>query len=99
MEANVVASSKSPHTPVMATTARGILPPLPPSPVRTTVVSTPSTSSSDPIPLMASTTVSFTQNAMGAPFSYGMSGFDTNSVLTYVDIMVASGGMNLYCDL
>jgi hypothetical protein len=40
----------------MTTTVGGILPPLPPSLVRTTVVSTPSTSGSGLIPLSASTT-------------------------------------------
>jgi hypothetical protein len=83
MEENVTTSSGSPHTPIKATTAGGILPPLPPSPIRTTVVSTPSTSGSDPIPLSASTTVLFTWSVMGPPFSYGMPDFDTKSVITY----------------
>jgi hypothetical protein len=83
MEENVATSSGSPRTPVTTTTGGGIVPPPPPSPVRTTVVPTPTTSGSGLIPLTASTTVSFTQNMTGAPFSYGMPDFDTNSVLTY----------------
>jgi hypothetical protein len=68
---------------VMTTTGGGIVPPPPPPPVRTTTVPTPMTSGSGSIPLMVLTTVSFTQNVTGAPFSYGMPDFDSNSVLTY----------------
>jgi hypothetical protein len=83
MEENVATSSGSPHTPISATTTGGILPPIPPSPVQTTVVLTPSTSGSGLIPSSAATTAPFTQSATGPPFSYGMPGFDSNSVLTY----------------
>jgi len=83
MEANTGTSSRSPHTPVTTTTTGGILPPLPPSPVRTIVVSTPSTLGSCLIPLSTSTTALSTQSVKGPPFSYGMPDFDTNSVLTY----------------
>jgi hypothetical protein len=83
MEENVATSSGSPRTPITTTTGGGILPPPPPSPVRTSVVPTPTTSGSGLIPLTTSTTVLFTQNATGTPFSYGMPNFDTNSVLTY----------------
>jgi hypothetical protein len=83
MEENVATSSKSLHTPVTATTAGGILPPLLISPVRTIVVSTPSTLGNGPIPLSASTIVPFTQSATSPPLSYGITDFDTNLVLTY----------------
>jgi hypothetical protein len=83
MEANATNSSGSPCTPFTASTTGGILPPLPPSPIKTTVVSTPSTSRSGLIPLIASTTIPFTQSVTGSPFSYGMHDFDTNLVLTY----------------
>jgi hypothetical protein len=93
MEANVATSSGSPHTPVTTTTSGGILPPLPPSPVRTTVVSTPSTSGSGLIPLSASTTAPFTQSATGPPFSYGMPDFDSNLVLTYSTLQTMGLGV------
>jgi hypothetical protein len=83
MEENVATSSGSPHTPILATTTGGIFPPNPPSPVQTTVVSTPSTSGSGLIPSSVVTTAPFTQSVMGPPFSYGMPDFDSNSVLTY----------------
>jgi hypothetical protein len=83
MEENVVTSSGSPRTPVTTTTTGGILPPLPPSSVKTTIVLTPSTSGSDPIPLTTSTIVSFTHNETCDPFSYGMPNFDTNTILSY----------------
>jgi hypothetical protein len=93
MEVNVATSSGSPHTPVTTTTSGGILPPLPPSPVRTTVVSTPSTLGSGSIPLSSSNTVSFTQSVMGPPFSYGIIDFDTNSVLTYSTLQTMGLGV------
>jgi len=60
MEVNVVASSGSPRTPVKDTTRGGILPPPPPSPVRTSIFLTPTTSGNGLIPLTASTTILFT---------------------------------------
>jgi hypothetical protein len=57
------------------------------------VVSTPSTSGSGLIPLLASTTVLFTQSATGPPFSYGMPDFDTNSVLTYSTLQTMGLGV------
>jgi hypothetical protein len=83
MEENVATSSGSPHTPITTTTREGIIPPPPPSPVKASVIPTPMTSSSGQIPLIGSTIILFTQNATGAPFSYGMLDFDRNSVLTY----------------
>jgi hypothetical protein len=83
MEGNAATSLGSPHTPSTTATAGGILPPNPPSPVCTTMVSTTSTSGSGMIPSMETTTALFTQSATGPPFSYGMPNFDTNSALTY----------------
>jgi hypothetical protein len=83
MEENVVALSRSPRNPIMVTTGGGIVPLPPPSPIRTTTIPTPTTSGSGLIQLMNSTIVPFTQNATGAPFSYGIHDFDSNSVLTY----------------
>jgi hypothetical protein len=82
MEENDANSFESPHTLIMTTIAGGILPPLPPSLVKNTVVSTPSNLENGPRLLSSSTTAPFTQSAMGPPFSYGMPDFDSNSVLT-----------------
>jgi hypothetical protein len=83
MEENVATSSGSPHTPSTTATTGGVLPPNSPSQVWTTMVSTASTSGSGLIPSMVAITAPFTQSATGPPFSYGMPGFDTNSVLSY----------------
>jgi hypothetical protein len=83
MEENAATSSGSPHTPSMTATTGGIPPPNPPSSVQTTMVSTASTSGSGLIPSMVAITAPFTQSVTGPPFSYGMPGFDTNSVLSY----------------
>jgi hypothetical protein len=83
MEANVATSLGSPHTPSTTTTTGGGSPPNSPFAVQTTMVSTTSTLGSGLIPSMATTTIPFTQSETGPPFSYGMLGFDTNSVLTY----------------
>jgi len=60
MEENVATLSSSPHTPISTTTTRSMLPPNPPSLIRTIVVSTPSTSGSSPILSLARTTALFT---------------------------------------
>jgi hypothetical protein len=83
MEENVSTSSRSPHTPVSATTTGGMLPPNPTLLVWTTVVSTPFISGSGLTPSSAVTTAPFTHSAMGPPFSYGMPIFDSKSFLTY----------------
>lgn len=83
MEANVATSSRSPHTPSTTATNGGVPPPNSPSQVRTIMVSTASTSGSGLISSMATNTPLFTQSVMGPMFSYGMPGFDMNSVLTY----------------
>jgi hypothetical protein len=64
-------------------TGEGILPPPPPSPVRTSVVLTPTTSGNGLMPLSTSTIFPFIHNTTHTPFSYGILVFDTNSVLTY----------------
>jgi hypothetical protein len=61
------------------------------------MVSTTSTLGSGLIPSMATTTAPFTQSETGPPFSYGMPGFDTNSVLTYSTLQtlgVGAGSLN-----
>jgi hypothetical protein len=84
MEENVATSSGSPRTPIMTATGGGIVPPPPPPPVRTTTVPTPTTSGSGSIPSTDFNHCSLHSECMtGAPFSYGMPGFDSNSVLTY----------------
>jgi hypothetical protein len=83
METNVATSSGNPHIPSTTVTTGGFLPPNQPSLVQTTMVSTASTSGNGLIPSMAGITAPFTQSATGPPFSYGMPGFDTNSVLSY----------------
>jgi hypothetical protein len=47
------------------------------------LVQTPTTLGSGTIPSMTLTIVPSIQNVSGAPFSYGMSGFDSSSFLTY----------------
>jgi hypothetical protein len=83
MKENVVTSSRSPHTIIMATTAEGMLPPLPPSSVWTIVVLTASTSGSVLILSSMMTTAPFNQSVMGPTFSYGIPDFDSNSFITY----------------
>jgi hypothetical protein len=83
MEENVATSSEIPHTPSMASTIGGIMPPNSPLPVRITMVSTTSTLGNCLIPSSTVTTTSFRESVTGPPFSYGMPDFDTNFVLTY----------------
>jgi hypothetical protein len=92
---NVSTSSESPHTPITDPTTRRILPPLPPSPFCTIVVSNPSTLGNGSIPLSTSTTTLFTQSAMGPPFSYGIPIFDSNSSLTYSTLQTMGLGAGI----
>jgi hypothetical protein len=78
MEASYATSFRSPRTPVTTATSECILPHILPSPVKTKVVSTPSTSGNGPISSSTSTTALFSQSVMGPPFSYGMPDFDSN---------------------
>jgi hypothetical protein len=82
MEANAATSSGTTHISFMTITTGNIPPPNQPSPVRTTMVSTASTSGSSLIPSMAAITAPFTQNVTGPPFSYGMPGFGRSIVLS-----------------
>jgi hypothetical protein len=81
--------------PFTNTTVGGILPPLPPFPVRTIVVLTPSTLGNGLIPLLSSPTVLFTQSATSPPFSYGIPEFDSNSVLTYSTLHTMGMGVGI----
>jgi hypothetical protein len=95
MEENVATSSESPHTASTDTTIGGILPPNPPSPVWTTVVSTSSILGSGPIPSSVETTALFTQSVAGPPFSYVMLSFDMNSVLSYSTLQTMGLGVGI----
>jgi hypothetical protein len=82
MEENTAILSGIPHTPSMAGTTRGILPPNPPSLVCTTMVSITFNLGSGLIPSMAVITAMFTKSAIGPSLSYEMLGFDMNSILS-----------------
>jgi hypothetical protein len=92
MEATSATSSGSPRTPISAAMGGGVMPPPPPPLIRTTVVQTPTTSSRGTIPSTTLTTVPSIQNVFGAPFSYGMSGFNSCSVLTYSTLQIIGLG-------
>jgi hypothetical protein len=83
METNVATSSGNTHISSTTVTTGGVPPPNQPSSVWTTMVSTASTSGNGLIPSMAAITAPFTQSATGPPFSYGMPGFGTSTVLSY----------------
>jgi hypothetical protein len=83
METNVATSSGSPHIPYMPISKGVFLPPNQPYLVWTTMLLTTSTLSNGLILSMAVIIATFTQSAIGPPFSYRMPGFDTNSVLSY----------------
>jgi hypothetical protein len=85
MEASNTTSTESPHTPIPTMGGGGIVPPPLPSPTRNNSSHTPTTSSSGTNSSTMSTTL-FTylvHNMSSASFSYGMSGFDSSSILTY----------------
>jgi hypothetical protein len=93
METNVATSSGNPHTPSTTVTIGGFPPPNQPSSIWTTMVSTASTLGNGLIPSMVAITAPFTQSATGPPFSYGMPGFDTNSVLSYSTLQTLGLGV------
>jgi hypothetical protein len=93
METNTATSSGNSFIPTAAVTTRGVPPPNPPSPVRATMVSTASTSSSGPIPSLAMTTAPFTQNATGPPFSYRMPSLGTIPILSYSTLQTLGLGV------
>jgi hypothetical protein len=82
MEENNATLLGSPHTPISTAAGGGIVPPPPPLSIRTTVVPTPTT-----LPTFPSI-----QNMLGAPFSYGMPGFDSNSIITYSTLQTIGPG-------
>jgi hypothetical protein len=92
MATNVATSSRNTHTPSMAITTGGFLPPNQPSLVQTTTVSTASTSGNGPISSMAAITDPFTQSVIGPPFSYGMPSFDMKSILSYSTLQTLGPG-------
>jgi hypothetical protein len=83
METNVVTSFGNSSIPTMVVTTGDFPPPNPPSPVRATMVSTTSTSSSGPIHSMVVATAPFTPRVTGPPFSYEMPSSSTSSILSY----------------
>jgi hypothetical protein len=98
METNVATSSGNTHISSMTVTTGGVPPPNQPSSVQTTMVSTASTSGNGLIPSMAVITAPFTQSATGPPFSYGMPGFGTSTVLSHSTLQtVRSWGRELQC--
>jgi hypothetical protein len=83
MEENIDTSIGIPHTPISVVAGGVVVPPTPPPPISTMTVQKPTTMGSGIIPLTTLTIVPSIQNTYGTPFSYGMSGFDSSSVLTY----------------
>jgi hypothetical protein len=96
MEADNTTFSGSPHSPIMGVIGRGVAPPPPPPSVRIMVVLMPTTSGSGSIPSTNLPTIPSIQNALGAPFSYGMPRFDSNSVLTYSTLQSIGLGVGIY---
>lgn len=92
MEENPATSTRSPHTPILVVAGGGVVPHPPPSLVNTTIVQSPTTLGNGSIPSMTLTTVPSIQNASGAPFSYGMPSFESNSVITYSNLQVLGMG-------
>jgi hypothetical protein len=62
------------------------------------MVSTTSTSGNGLIPSMVAITAAFTQSVIDPPFSYGMPGFDTNSVLSYSTLQTLGLGEGISND-
>jgi hypothetical protein len=83
METNAATYSRNYPIPTMVVTIGGVPPTNPPFPVQAIMVSTASTSSSGPIPSLATITAPFTQSATDPLFSYGMPSLCTSPVLSY----------------
>jgi hypothetical protein len=99
MEVNNISSIGSPHTPILFAGRGGVVPPPPPSPTRTNSNQTLTTSGSGTVPIMTMTTVPTIHNVYGDPFTYGMSGFDTSSTLTYSTLQtigMGAGSLNAH---
>jgi hypothetical protein len=95
METNVSTSSGSPHIPSMTIKTGGFPPPNSPSQVWVTMVSTASTSGNGLIPSMSTITALFKQSVTGPSFSYEMSDFSTNSVLSYSTLQTMGLGAGI----
>jgi hypothetical protein len=93
MKANAATSSGDSHIPSMTVTTGGVPPPNQPSSVRATMVSTASTSRNGPILSIVAITAPFTQSVTGPPFSYGMPGFGTSTVLSYSTLQTLGLGV------
>jgi hypothetical protein len=88
--------SGSPHTHISNVMGGGVIPPPPSPPIRTTIVQTPTTSGSGTIPSMTLTIVPSIDNVSNAHFQYGMSDFDSSSVLTYSTLQNIGLGAGSY---
>jgi hypothetical protein len=82
MEANTATSSGNIDISFTTVTTGGVPPPNQPSSIWATMASTASTSGSGLIPSMAAITAPFPQNTTDSPFSYGMPGFGTSTILS-----------------
>jgi hypothetical protein len=92
METNVVTPSRNSLIPTTIITIGDFSPPIPPSMVRATMVSTASTSHSGLIPSLAVATTPFTPSATGPPFLYGMPSSGTSPVLSYSTLKTSGLG-------
>jgi hypothetical protein len=95
MEKNVSTSLGNTNTPSTAVTTRFLPPPNKSSSVRTTMVSTASTSSNGLILSMTMITATFTHSATDPLFSYGMPSFNTNSVVSYSTLQNLGQGVGI----
>jgi hypothetical protein len=93
METNVVTPFGNSSIPTMVVTTGEFPPPIPPSPVQSTMVSTTSTSHSGPILSLAAATTPFTPSVTSPFFSYGMPSSGTSFVLSYSTSQTSSLGV------
>jgi hypothetical protein len=93
MEKNATNSSRNYHIPSTSFISGGVPPPTQLSSVRTTMVSTTSTSGNGLIPSIMAITAPFTHSAIGPSLSYEMPGFDTNFVLSYSTLQTLGLGV------
>lgn len=92
MEATSATSFGSPHTPISISVGGGVMALPPPPPIRTTTVQKPTILGSGTVPSTTLTIVPSIQNMSSAPFSYGMSGFDSILTLTYFTLQTIGLG-------
>jgi hypothetical protein len=95
METNVVTPSRNSSIPTMVVTIGEISSPNPPSSIRSTMVSTATTSHSGPNPSLAAATTPFTPSAIGPLFSYGMLSLGTSLVLSYSTLQTLGMGARI----